>query len=183
MAETFSIGDLYHLEYTLDSTTPDVNPENPDRAYYNDAITSLTVTIGDYYVATSSGESLISVRNDDPYDADIYRISIPAESMTGDDVGHSYLYNQGPLLFLGDNDGNAFSDDSLIPYTLDYSNFSGYLALTFYDRFSSELIGPVGISASISSFEFYTVPVPSTISIMVFGLLGLFGIGRTKMIE
>ena len=180
LSGTFSIGDLYHLEYTVDSTTIDANPDDPNKSFYENAITSLTVTVGDYYSAVSTGQSLISVYNDDPYDADSYTISIPAESMIGDDVDGCYLYNQGPLLSFGDDVGNAFSDGSLIPYTLDYSNFSGAIGLTFYDPVMSPYIGVVGISANISSFEFHTVPIPSTIFLLSLGLMGLCGMGRIK---
>ncbi len=180
LTQTFSIRDLYHLEYTVDSATADTNPNNPDKAFYVNAITSLTVTVGDYYTATSTGYNSISILNDDLYDADSYRLSIPAESMKGDDVNGCYLYNQGSLFSFGDADGNAFSDDSLIPDTLNYSNFSGSLNLTFYDPSMSDMHWIIGISASISSFEFYPIPVPSTLLLLFSGLVGLFGIGRKK---
>jgi len=131
LSGTFTIGDLFHLEYTVDSTAVDATPDDPNKAFYVNAITSLSITVGDYYSATSTGQSLISVYNDDPYMADSYRISIPAESMIGDNVDGCYLSNQGPLLSFGDSGGNAFSDDSLIPYTLDDSNYYGYMGLTF----------------------------------------------------
>ncbi len=180
LSQTFSMGDLYHLEYTVNSATVDTNPDDPDIANYENAIISLTVTVGNYYSATSTSHNSISVYNDNLYKKDRYSIFIPAESITGDDAGQCYLYSQGPLLSFGDGNGNAFSDDSLIPYTLDFSNFSGALSLTFYDPLMSDMHWTRGIFATISSFEFYPVPVPSTLLLLLSGLAGLFGVNRIK---
>ncbi len=180
LSGTFSKGDLYHLEYTIDSTAADGYPDDPNRSIFVDAITSLTITIGDYYTAAGTGESLITLYDNHSTYADWYRISLPAESMTGDDVNGCYLYNQGPLLSFGDADGNAFSDDDIIPRTLDYSNFSGYMGLTFYDPSKSDMSWYISLSANISSFEYYPVPVPSALLLLSSGLAGLFGINRIK---
>ncbi len=180
LSGTFSTRDLYHLEYTVESTSVDWYPDDPGKASYVDAITSLTITIGDYYSAAGTGESLITLYDNHSTYADWYRISLPAESMTGDDVNGCYLYRQSALLSFGDAGGNAFSDDGIIPDTLDYSNFSGYMGLTFYDPSMSDMIWYISISANISSFEYYPVPVPSALLLLSSGLLGLFGISRIK---
>ena len=184
LAGIFSIGDLYHLEYTFESTTVDSVPGDPTLGVYDNAISSLSVNIGDYYYATGNGRSKISVSDNTLYIdgnnshsyIDEYRIDL-IDPMSGDSVNGNDLDTfQAPLFSLIDLSGNAFSNDELITYVLDPSDFIGYMALAFYNPIS----GTTVIQSNISSFQVSSVPVPSAFWLLLPGLISLFGISRFK---
>ena len=97
--------------------------------------------------------------------------------MSGDSVNGNDLDTfQAPLFSLIDLSGNAFSNDELITYVLDPSDFIGYMALAFYNPIS----GTTVIQSNISSFQVSSVPVPSAFWLLLPGLISLFGISRFK---
>ena len=183
LAGTFSIGDLYHLEYTFDSTTIDSVIGDPIIGAYVDAIFSLSVTIGNYN-AVGNGRSRIGVydntlfidSNNNNLYVDKYRIDL-LDPMIGDSINGYNLDNyQAALLSMTDLSGNVFTNDKLITYALDPSNFIGYMALTF----SNPISGITGVQADISSFQVSSVPVPSAFWLLLPGLISLLGISRFK---
>jgi len=177
LAGTFSIGDLYHLEYTFDPNTIDSVPGDPGLGGYNNSISSLSVQISSYYaVAASNGRSHITVINDHPVDADQYRVDL-LDPMVGNSInGYDLANYQASLLSMTDLSMNVFSNDELITYALAPSNFIGYMALTFENSIS----GTTGIQADISSFQVSSVPVPNSFWLFLPGLISLFGISRFK---
>lgn len=181
LAGTFSLGDLYHLEYTFDSTTLDSIPDDPDHGGYNNSISSLWVKIGDYSaVADSSGRNHIDVINDHPVDADLYRVAL-LDPMIGESInGYNPANFQAPLLSLIDLSMNAFSSDELFTYALDHSNSIGCIALTFYNPNVNPVFQSTGIQANISSFEVSSIPIPSSFLLFFSGLFGLLGANKFR---
>ncbi len=118
LASAFSIGDLFHLEYTFESTTPDSNPSNIKRGFYDNAITSLSVTVGGYS-ASGIGVNHISVDND-LTGADSYRIDITTP-LSGNSVNGFDISKQSPILQMRDTTLAVFSND-LLPVSALYPN-------------------------------------------------------------
>lgn len=184
LSGSFSIGDLFHLEYTFDPMTIDSNPANSNRGFYDDSISSLNAVVGGYN-ATGNGAERISVDND-LVGADQYRIDITTP-MTGDSINGYNLSTQTPILQLRDTTETAFSSDSLITYALNPADFldSGtFLALEFVDPDYDDIFNPTGglalISANITSFEVSNVPVPAAFWLLLSGLTTLIGFSRRK---
>ena len=181
LSSTFSIGDLYHLEYTFDSTMIDSLPGDPNRGIYENAISSLSVSVGGY-TANINGQNMIDIYNN-RFDGDVYSIWL-SEPMIGNSIDGYSLSKQSPLLLTGDGSGAAFMDDSLITYALNPLDFIGYMALEFVNLDLNTISDPNGgyafISADISSFQVSSVPVPSAFWLFLPGLISLFGISKFK---
>lgn len=183
LSGTFSIGDLFHLEYTFDSTTADSVLGDPNLGIYVDSISALSVKIGNYS-AVGNGRSHINISdnvlyidgNNNNLYIDQYRIDL-IDQMIGDSVkGYDLATFQSALLSLTDLSGNSFSNDALVTYALDLYSFQGYLALSFYNPH----FGRTGIQADVSYFKVSSVPIPSAFWIMLSGLITLFGVTKIK---
>jgi len=132
LADTFSIGDTFRLEYTFESLTPDLEP-NTDRGVYFDAITDLTVTVGNYS-ATGPGSNSFSVYNS--LFADLYRIDIDYP-MLGPSVNGFDLDFQGPIMQLSDPTCTALTSDALPlspPDPNDFISTATFLMLKFIQQ-------------------------------------------------
>jgi hypothetical protein len=151
LSSVFTVGDTYRLEYTFESTTPDSNPANPNRGFYDHAISSLTVTVGSYTASPTFTFSRITADNN-LSGADSYRIDLTGVSGPG--AAGLVLGNQTALMQMRDPTALALSSDSLPIAPLDPLDFvSGgtFLALQFDDPISrsNSLVG-----ATIDSFNF-----------------------------
>ena len=121
LAGTFSIGDLYRLEYTFESTTPDVTADIRF-GHYPLAITALSVTVGTYSATALGGD--IQVVNDDSGFSDNYRIDIRDNSMSGAPInGLALDSNQLPVMVLHDTSRSVFASDALPLTPPDPTNF------------------------------------------------------------
>ena len=102
---TFSVGDAYRVQFTFESTTPDVTLDIRF-GHYNSAITALSVTVGSYSATATGGD--IAVTNDFAFDT--YRIDVRNNSMAGPPVnGYSLFGNQNPVMVMTDFTASAFS--------------------------------------------------------------------------
>lgn len=134
LTDYFNVGDLFRLEYTIDTETPDYNYRDPDKGYYQDAVIKISIKIGDYVASRKGGHSIIKVVNNDSDGADIYELSL-RDPLIGEPVNYCYFPSTLTLpIKLYDPSGKALEDDSLIT-SIDLSNFSScYMGIHFEKR-------------------------------------------------
>lgn len=183
LAGTFTTGDAIQLTYTFDSTSPDLNVD-PLRGTYH-ALTSLEATVGSY-VATSTSDAFISVRNHDdtnPLSENdrylVHTINIPSLVLVGAPIAGLPLW---ALTFdLHDSTNLAIADDTLTP-TIDLAAFDD---IEFHLQFFRTRVGPAMVVGTGGSLQITTQPVPepSPGLLLGIGLIGLVGAGTVRKIR
>ncbi len=157
LSTVFTIGDNYRLEYTFESTTPDSNPGNPNRGFYDGSISSVTVNVGSYVASPTFTFSRITADNDLGFGVgDRYRIDLTGVSGPG--VGGFVLGSQTPVMQMRDPTAAALTSIALPVAPLDPLDFvSGgtFLGLQFDDPVLEDEV--YILSASIDSFGFALV--------------------------
>ncbi len=128
-------GTLFRGQYTFDISTPDRDGDPTLGRYVHD---SFSVTVGNFTVATRSGE--IFVANAHPDGLDAYGVR-----------GDNFAFC-GPqdkvFIMLGDNTSSAFNSDALPPNPPDISQFN---ARDFLIDFRCDFSGDIRIDGTITA--------------------------------
>ena len=165
-------GQIIRVQYTFDSSLPDLDAASEIGAYA--PLTAAKLTIGGLtYSMDSNIPSAISVY-DNYNNLDGYIVFGP-DYMSGPSVGGLPAYYFFlPMLA---NDTTVFSSDALPLTQPDPADFDygASLDMYFWD-------GQSTVTVSTTSPYIAVVPIPPTVYLFVTGMLGLIGISRRKRV-
>jgi len=176
LAGHFSIGDIFHVSMTYESTAPDQWPADPLQGYYL-AVTSLNLSVGGYTASSTNGN--FTVYDDDGGVRDAVfgqAYSHSGGTLVGADIDGMPLRDF--LLQLDDRTMTAISSDAL-PTSFDPSLFDNN-QLTLHWRTPMGWDTRVVAQEFTSTSSFQAVPLPGAVLLGGLGIATAGGLCRRR---
>jgi hypothetical protein len=178
-----SVGDVFNLNYTVESTTP-ASPYIPNVSIYYNAITAMSLTVGSVSYSTLSMDpsyNNIRIFNDYGPGYDNYRV----DALFLDGPKPATATSASLQMTLVNIAGTEFGDQSLVtdPAILSALNDGQDLKLLYINGIGSGA-GVATVRFDISQIQLASpVPEPSAPLLLGLGILGLMLMRRHKRIQ